>query len=201
MVVELGRSYLAGMRDSGMKATGKHFPGHGSVLADSHTDDVTDPRSLEEIRGNDLRPFAELLPDLDALMIAHVVYPETDTLPAGYSSFWLRDILRRELGFGGVVFSDDLGMHAARTIGDLPARMAACLNAGCDLALVCIPDDVEALLAGLDGSPADASAVVGTLYGRPTVDRDELIIVREERIREWDHWRRSLESLDNSSWS
>ncbi len=113
-VITLGRAYLAGMHDAGMKTTGKHFPGHGSIVADSHLDDVTDPRSLEQIELNDLRPFRELSAGLDALMIAHVVYPGVDDLPAGYSRRWLFDYLREQMAYTGVIFSDDLGMHAAK---------------------------------------------------------------------------------------
>jgi beta-N-acetylhexosaminidase len=122
VVEELGRAYLGGMHDAGMKTTGKHFPGHGSVAPDSHVDDVIDGRSLEQIEHSDLLPFQRLSGQLDALMIAHVVYPAVDALPAGYSSVWLRAILRNRIGFRGVVFSDDLGMHAARAVGDLRAR-------------------------------------------------------------------------------
>ena len=194
-VEQLGRCYLSGMYDAGMKATGKHFPGHGSVLADSHVDDVCDPRTLAELEATDLVPFEQLAGALDAMMIAHVVYPAVDILPAGYSRIWLQEILRGRLGYGGVIFSDDLGMHAAKTVGDLPTRTRLCLEAGCDLVLVCNPQDVAALLPQLEASPADATKAVTRLYGRPTVDRGELIRVVEEGIREWGHWQRSLEQL------
>jgi len=200
VVTALGRAYLAGMHDSGMKTTGKHFPGHGSVLADSHVDDVADPRSLAEIERNDLAPFRELAPDLDALMIAHVVYCQVDDVPAGYSSTWLKDYLRGTLNYQGVIFSDDLGMHAARAVGGVEARTRACLEAGCDLVLVCQPEDVGELLASLDGSLGDAHAAVSLLCGKPTVDRDELAVVRKEGIREWGHWQMSLEKLGEQSW-
>lgn len=197
-VRELGRCYLSGMFDAGMKATGKHFPGHGSVVADSHVDDVSDPRPLAEIESSDLLPFAGLLDGLDAMMIAHVVYPAVDDLPAGYSSVWLQDTLRRKLGYGGVIVSDDLGMHAAKTVGDLVTRTRLCLEAGCDLALVCQPAEVKELLGRLVDSPADATAAVTRLYGKPTVDRDELVQVAREGIREWGHWQKSLEQLGDS---
>ena len=200
VVTLLGRSYIAGMHDAGMKTTGKHFPGHGSIEADSHEDDVSDPRPLEQIRAEDLAPFTGLLPGLDALMIAHVVYPSVDDLPAGYSSHWLGEILRAELGYGGVVFSDDLGMHAAKSVGGVGQRANACLAAGCDLVLVCFPEDVEELLSRAFEC-ADATATISSLYGSPTVDADELEIVREERIREWGHWQRSLESLNSQAWT
>ena len=197
-VRELGRCYLSGMFDAGMKATGKHFPGHGSVVADSHVDDVNDPRPLAEIEATDLLPFTSLLDRLDAMMIAHVVYPAVDDLPAGYSSVWLRDILRRKLGYGGVIVSDDLGMHAAKTVGDLVTRTRLCLEAGCDLVLVCQPAEVEELLGRLVDSPADSTAAVTRLHGKPTVDRDELVQVDREGIREWGHWQKSLEQLGAS---
>jgi len=201
VVIELGRSYLGGMHDAGMKTTGKHFPGHGSVTADSHVDDVVDPRPFGEIRDSDLLPFRALADGLDAMMIAHVVYPQVDERPAGYSRTWLREILRGDLGYGGVVFSDDLGMHAARVAGGLRDRLASCLEAGCDLALVCQPEEAAELLAGLDGPLADATAAIGRLYGKATVNREELEIVKRERIREWAHWQKSVEELGEQNWN
>ena len=200
-VTTLGRAYLAGMHDAGMKTTGKHFPGHGSVVADSHVDDVMDPRGLEDIEQSDLVPFRELAGDLDALMIAHVVYPLVDNVPAGYSPTWLRDYLRRAMDYQGVIFSDDLGMHAAESAGSLEMRTRKCLEAGCDLVLVCRPEDVEKLLAGIGGAISDASVPIGKLYGRPTVDRDELAVVREAGIRELRQWQNSLEELGGQQWS
>ena len=200
VVTLLGRSYLAGMHDAGMKTTGKHFPGHGSIEADTHQDDVCDPRPLEQIRVEDLVPFTGLMPKLDALMIAHVVYPHVDDRPAGYSPRWLGEILRKELGYGGVIFSDDLGMHAAKAVGGVRQRAKACVQAGCDLVLVCLPGDVEKLLCRELEFP-DATATIGRLYGSPTVDGDELEVVRIERIREWGHWQRSLEALNHQSWT
>jgi len=200
-VRELGGCYLSGMQDAGMKTTGKHFPGHGSVAADSHVDDVSDPRPWAEIEESDLAPFKALAGGLDALMIAHVVYPAVDSLPAGYSRVWLQDILRRDMGYGGVVFSDDLGMHAAKSVGDLRARTRLCLDAGCDLVLVCQAADAAALLDALDGGLGDATAAVTRLYGRPTVDREGLAEVAREGIREWGQWQRSLEALGEQSWA
>ncbi|MGD8347306.1 MAG: beta-N-acetylhexosaminidase [Lysobacterales bacterium] len=200
VVVSLGRSYLAGMRDAGMKSTGKHFPGHGSVVADSHVDDVSDDRSLDEIRQSDLRPFHELMPLLDSLMIAHVVYPRIDSLPAGYSKAWLQGILRAELGYRGVVLSDDLGMHAARAVGSVRERVENCLEAGCDIVLVCQPEDTEALMTDPPQRPRGEGSPVESLYGRAVIDKQQLDEVKSEGIREWAHWRSSLERL-GASWS
>ena len=200
VVTLLGRSLLAGMHDAGMKTTGKHFPGHGSVVADSHVDDVNDGRPLPDIRNSDLSPFRALLPELDSLMIAHVVYPEVDDVPAGYSRTWLKDILKEELKYDGVIISDDLGMHAAKMAGTVGERAERCMAAGCDLVLVCHPEDVASLFSGgLDafGTESDAAA---RLYGVPTLDRDEIAVVRSENIREWEHWRLSLERL-GETWS
>ena len=201
VVTELGRAYLAGMHDAGMRTCGKHFPGHGSVEADSHTDDVTDPRPLKDIEKSDLLPFRALMDGLDALMIAHVVYPQVDDRPAGYSPVWLRGILRDRLGFQGLAVSDDLCMHAARVAGGLAERSAACLDAGCDLVLVCHPAEVEELLGGGRAPERDASSALVRLYGRPTVGREQLQEVVAEGIREWGHWQRSLEALGEQSWS
>ncbi|MBT8046986.1 MAG: beta-N-acetylhexosaminidase [Xanthomonadales bacterium] len=198
-VLRLGRAYLAGMHDSGMKTTGKHFPGHGSTVADSHVDDVSDPRTLAEIADSDLLPFRQLAPELDALMIAHVVYPQVDVLPAGYSKTWLQGVLRTDLEYRGVIISDDLGMHAAKAVGGLLERTLLSLKAGCDLVLVCQPKDVANLLPKLDGSLDDASGSISRLYGRPTVNREELVVVDRERIREWSHWRKTLEEIGETA--
>ncbi|MEJ8566620.1 beta-N-acetylhexosaminidase [Elongatibacter sediminis] len=199
VVIELGRAYLAGMHDAGMKTTGKHFPGHGSVRPDSHTEDVVDDRALEELEALDLRPFAELAGDLDALMIAHVVYPRIDSKPAGYSTRWLNDHLRGSMHYRGVILSDDLGMHAARVAGDLASRTRACLEAGCDLVLVCRPEDVEELLGALEGGKAlgDADTARSALFGAPTLSAAELASASSGGAGEWRQWCASLEALNH----
>ena len=133
-------------------------------------------------------------------MIAHVVYPAVDPLPAGYSKAWLQEILRKDLDYQGVIISDDLGMHAAKSVGGLLERTHLCLAAGCDLALVCMPDDVDVLLDQLDGPLGDASMAISRLYGRPTVNREELVSVDREGIKEWRRWKQSLEELGEQSW-
>ena len=134
---ELAGAFMKGMRDAGMAATGKHFPGHGWAEADSHVAIPVDERSLGELRTADLLPFKRLSSELDAVMPAHVIYPKVDERPAGFSPRWLQEILRGELGFRGVIFSDDLSMAGAHVVGDAADRIEAALSAGCDMGLVC----------------------------------------------------------------
>src|SRR5678815_88622 len=161
VVSALGLAYLRGMRLAGMAATIKHFPGHGSVLEDTHFDRATDTRTLDVLRANDLMPFADAIgAGAEAIMMAHVAYPCVDKNPAGYSRVWIEDILRDDYGFGGVVFSDDISMVAAESAGGIAARIVAHRDAGCDLILVCKPDVVpEALEATKDEAPCAASRV------------------------------------------
>lgn len=133
----LAGAFIRGMRQAGMAATGKHFPGHGWAEADSHVAIPVDERSLEAIRATDLQPFKLLARELAAVMPAHVIYPQVDAQPAGFSRRWLQDILRAELGFAGVIFSDDLSMAGAHVAGDAGQRIEAALRAGCDMGLVC----------------------------------------------------------------
>jgi beta-N-acetylhexosaminidase len=134
----LATALIAGMREGGMASVGKHFPGHGYVRADSHVEVPVDERSFAAIAADDLVPFAQLVAaGLDAVMPAHVIYPAIDVQPAGYSARWLKEILRGQLGFDGMIFSDDLGMAGAHGAGDMPARADLALAAGCDMVLVC----------------------------------------------------------------
>lgn len=167
VVADFTRAYVAGMHEAGMAATLKHFPGHGSVLEDTHFDDAVDPRPLEELRALDLVPFeAGLAAGAEAVMMAHVKYPAVAPEPAGYSPRWIRDLLRRDMGFGGVVFSDDIGMAAAESAGGVKARIDAHLDAGCDVVLVCAPALVpDSLAAVADRAPADVAAI-DALRGR-----------------------------------
>ncbi len=137
VATRLAGAFIDGMHAAGMAATGKHFPGHGWAEADSHVAIPVDERSLDEIRASDLQPFARLGGQLDAVMPAHVIYPQVDEQPAGFSRRWLQEILRGELQFSGVIFSDDLSMAGAHVAGDAAGRIEAALDAGCDMGLVC----------------------------------------------------------------
>jgi beta-N-acetylhexosaminidase len=166
VVAELGQAYLRGMHLGGMAATLKHFPGHGSVLEDTHFDAATDTRSLAELRETDLGTFADgFSVGAEAVMLAHVTYPAVDSVPAGYSRIWIEDILRGEMGFRGVVFSDDIGMAAAESAGGVAARIDAHLSAGCDLVLVCSPALVAESIAAVRGRAPCPADRIATLRG------------------------------------
>jgi beta-N-acetylhexosaminidase len=163
---ELGQAYVRGMHLGGMAAVLKHFPGHGSVAADTHKAEAVDPRPLETIRREDLHPFAECIEArVEAVMMAHVIYPAVDDRPAGFSRVWIQDILRGELGFKGAVISDDISMAAAGTAGGAAARVAAHLDAGCDLVLACFPDVVDEAIAAVRGRAAAAPERLAALRG------------------------------------
>lgn len=166
-VSELGMAYIEGMHEAGMAATGKHFPGHGMVMADSHTELPRDERNLDEIRRHDLVPFAHCINSLDAIMPAHIVYPKIDQHCAGFSRVWIQELLRKELGFDGVVFSDDLTMNAAHSAGSVAQRADLALAAGCDMVLVCNePRQASDLVAYLDKKQQPGSDRIGCMLAK-----------------------------------
>ena len=170
---ELSQAYLRGMRLAGMAATIKHFPGHGTVAEDTHFDAAFDPRPLDELVESDLVPFADAVASgAEAVMMAHVTYPAVDALAAGYSRRWIEGVLRGELGFRGVVIGDDIGMAAAEDVGNIGARIAAHLLAGCDLLLACSPAIVDEAIA------ASAHA--------PSCDDERLAMLQGEIAQTWD---------------
>jgi len=150
-IAQLSAALINGLRAAGMASVGKHFPGHGHVRADSHLAVPVDDRSYADIEAADLVPYRELIGHgLSAVMPAHVIYPEVDAHPAGFSSKWLRQILRGQLGFDGMIFSDDLSMEGASVAGGVVQRAQAALAAGCDMVLLCnAPESAAELLAGL----------------------------------------------------
>ncbi len=149
-VTQLAEALIEGLHAAGMAACGKHFPGHGWVEADSHVAIPVDERSLQEIE-TDMQPYAAL--KLDAVMPAHVIYPKVDSRPAGFSPLWIEK-LRKDYGFDGVIFSDDLSMEGASVAGDIVARANAAWDAGCDMLLVCnAPDCVGELLSRWQPAP------------------------------------------------
>jgi len=170
VVAQLGEAWLAGLKLAGAQGVGKHFPGHGSVAGDSHHEQPRDDRPLEVLRDRDLQPFAHAFAHgLSAVMMAHVCYPRVDAVAAGFSSRWIGDILRGEMGFGGLVFSDDLGMAGAGA-EPLVSRMAATLAAGCDVLLLCNPEQVAEAMGQVevgDGSPA---VPLGRMRRRVSID-------------------------------
>jgi beta-N-acetylhexosaminidase len=168
-VAELAHSLLQGLKQGGMPTVGKHFPGHGYVRADSHLEVPIDERSYIDIELCDLIPFRQMVNfGLTAVMPAHVIYPKVDRDPAGFSSRWLKDILRGELGFEGCIFSDDLSMEGATVAGGIVQRAEAALQAGCDMVLVCNkPESADELLAGLKWDmPATSKARLAQMHGR-----------------------------------
>lgn len=168
-IAELARALLNGFKQAGMSGVGKHFPGHGHVGADSHHETPVDERAYAEIEETDLVPFRRLIDaGLGGIMPAHVIYPRVDDRLAGFSPVWLKQVLRGKLGFGGVIFSDDLSMQAAGVAGGVVERARAALDAGCDMVLICNdPPAADALLEGLSYSmPAVSLARLARMHGR-----------------------------------
>jgi beta-N-acetylhexosaminidase len=181
-----------------MAAVGKHFPGHGAVAADSHHELPVDPRGLRDIELEDLIPFERLIRrGLEAVMPAHVVYPRIDPQPAGFSRFWLQTVLRRRLGFEGVIFSDDLSMAGAAAGGGYPERARAALTAGCDVLLVC--NDRPAAIEVLDAVRGQDDPVSHLrclrMHGRGGAPRDRLHL--DPRWQQGVHAVAALESVDS----
>lgn len=194
----LAKSLMQGLLQSGMANCGKHFPGHGFVKADSHTDIPVDKRSLKAILADDAAPYRWLNTSLRSVMPAHVIYPKVDSRPAGFSSRWLNEILRRQLGFQGAIFSDDLSMAGARLIDGKEVSYTeaaiAALGAGCDMVLLCnqsVPEAagggaaVDDLIAGLtqahaqgqwEASDASEARRLALLPQSPAFDWESLMV-------------------------
>lgn len=190
VVTLLAKSLMHGLLQAGMAHCGKHFPGHGFVKADSHTDVPVDRRSLKALLADDAAPYPWLSSTLTAVMPAHVIYPRVDPRPAGFSRRWLQDILRAQLRFDGAIFSDDLSMEGARRIEGQPvgyteATLAA-LQAGCDLVLLCNQslDGSRVLDEVLDG--LQAAAAHGSWQPSADSEARRLALLPETLPQPWD---------------
>lgn len=183
-VEQLAGALMSGMHEAGMAATGKHFPGHGWVEVDSHHGLPVDDRSFAQIEANDLKPFAGLIKrGLDAIMPAHIQYARVCSQPAGFSEFWLQRQLREALGFEGVIFSDDLSMEGAASLGNYAARADAALNAGCDMVLVCnAPEAASEVLEHLGKSDRPATHRIARMRARPKRQADPERLARARTL-------------------
>lgn len=177
VVSELAYSWMLGVHEAGMAAVGKHFPGHGGVEEDSHHALPIDSREADEIWKDDLIPFQHMIENgLEAIMPAHVIYKNISPDLAGFSSFWLKDVLRNRLGFQGVIFSDDLTMAAADVAGDYRDRAKTALDAGCDMILVCNNKEgaMQVLEALEDYSDPVSQLRRVRMHGRREVNRSKI---------------------------
>lgn len=197
LVTVLARGFMRGMKQAGMAAVGKHFPGHGSVREDSHHEVPLDKRRYEDIYMSDLLPFERLINSgLPAIMPAHVIYPEVDERPAGFSKRWLGDILRQQLGFQGVIFSDDICMEGAGVVGNHMDRTQAALDAGCDMVLICHdPEAAKKVVNELEYNPHPVSqARLMRMHGRAQIGSfDEL-----QQDEKWQSVSRQIGALQHS---
>lgn len=198
VVATLAFASMHGMLRAGMHAVGKHFPGHGGVVEDSHLASPVDHRELEVLLKQDIVPFAKMIAnDLSGIMPAHVIYDRVDDRPAGYSKVWLQDILRKRLRFQGVIFSDDLSMEAAGIAGGYGSRAQHALEAGCDMVLVCNhPEGVVEVVEALKGysNPTSQMRLV-RMHGKHDISYTEL-----HGSREWQTVSEMIAALDHSPW-
>ena len=182
------------MQKAGMEAVGKHFPGHGSVAADSHLELPADDRPYEDLAAEDLLAFERMIHyGVAGIMPAHVVYSRVDALPAGFSPVWLKDILRRRLGFQGAIFSDDLDMAGAAVAGSPPERAQAALAAGCDIVLVCNDRQAASVILHNLKDPVDpvAHLRLARLHGR-----GHLTVERMRKDEAWQRAKRLVQDYD-----
>jgi len=194
VVADIAHSYMRGMEQAGMSAVGKHFPGHGAIAADSHETISIDERSYNDIRNDDMLAFERMIHfGLPAIMIAHIIYTQCHDQPAGFSGYWLRDVLRGELDFQGAIFTDDLSMQGAAALGDIVARAQASLEAGCDMFLVC--NDRDAAIKVLDNVKAEVNPASNSrLLRLQGVNRNNL-----DPIRDSQRWHQAAKAVESYS--
>jgi beta-N-acetylhexosaminidase len=189
--IDFAEAFHKGMKAAGMAATGKHFPGHGGVALDSHLTLPIDERDLAALWERDLLPFKHLIAGgLEAIMLAHVFYPNIDPQAAGFSPFWIQQILREELGFKGVVFSDDLSMEGAATVGGFPERARLSQAAGCDMLLVC--NNPSAAAEVLDTLPI----TIDPIRTQRLLRMQGKFILNREQLRATDRWQKAIALLE-----
>jgi beta-N-acetylhexosaminidase len=174
-VIAVAEAFIQGMNEAGMVATGKHFPGHGAIVADSHLEAPVDNRPMAEIQQRDLPPFVQLSHILGGIMPAHITFPQVDPYSVGFSQFWLQQVLRDKIGFEGVIFSDDLSMKGADVAGGYIAKAEMALNAGCDMILVCnCPEGATEVLAHLEQLEMKGCEKIATIRAGCAIDWDQL---------------------------
>ena len=175
MVITLAQAFIEGMNEAGMAATGKHFPGHGGIVADSHLEAPVDHRSWQQLLDHDLKPFVALSKQLAGVMPAHITFPAVDPDSVGFSGFWLQQVLRQQLGFDGVIFSDDLSMKGADVAGGYIDKAQLALNAGCDMILVCnCPEGAREVLQMMEHQSLAGSDRIASMGATKSVDWDKL---------------------------
>jgi beta-N-acetylhexosaminidase len=192
IVTDIARAYIKGMKSAWMPAVGKHFPGHGAVEVDSHLGLPHDNRHFEDMLQADMLPFSRLCQtELVGIMPAHIVYEQCDPMPAGFSRYWLQEVLRGKLHFQGAILSDDLSMEGAAIVGGPLERAEAALEAGCDMILVCNnPGSVELVIDGLsvNADPVRHARLL-RLHGRHALPRHELMASQQ--------WKTAVETIDD----
>ena len=175
IVISAAEAFIKGMHDAGMAATGKHFPGHGGIVADSHLEAPVDDPSWNTLYARDIQPFAKLSKMLDAVMPAHITFPSVDPDSVGFSSFWLNDVLRGKLGFEGIIFSDDLTMKGADIAGGYVDKAKLALKAGCDMILVCnCPQGAVEVLSYMESANISQSSKLASMVAKRSISWSDL---------------------------
>jgi beta-N-acetylhexosaminidase len=188
------KAFIAGMNQAGMSATGKHFPGHGGVVADSHLEAPVDPRSMQQLQEKDLKPFVELSDSLGGIMPAHITFPSVDASSVGFSEYWLKDVLRQKLGFEGVIFSDDLSMKGADVAGGYINKAELALKAGCDMILVCnCPDGAQEVLAYMQQLEMKGCEKIATMKAKQIICWQQL-----EKTERYTKTKNTLQTLTDT---